>query len=162
MKKTVLTILAVLACWFSLQNCALAADAASPFKDLPGRWVGDGRLGFKDGKTEAVKCRATYFLSDNGVELKQNIRCASPSGNVEVKSEIKHDASALTGTWNEVIYNLGGDLSGQVTPAGFRITVRGEGLTANMEVIVREAKQIIEIQFFSNTLIGLTLVLSKG
>jgi len=31
-----------------------------------------------------------------------------------------------------------------------------------MEVIVREGKQIIEIQFFSNTLVGLTLVLSKG
>jgi len=43
-----------------------------------------------------------------------------------------------------------------------RKTHYGEGLTANMEVIVREGKQIIEIQFFSNTLVGLTLVLSKG
>ena len=109
-----------------------------------------------------MKCRATYFLSDNGVELTQNIRCASASGNVEVKSAIKHNGDALSGTWNELIYNLGGDLSGQVTPNGFRISVRGEGLTANMEVIVREGKQIIEIQFFSNTLVGLTLVLSKG
>jgi hypothetical protein len=31
-----------------------------------------------------------------------------------------------------------------------------------MEVIVREGKQIIEIQFFSTTLVGLTLVLNKG
>lgn len=161
MKNTVLTFLAILACWLSFQEHGLA-DTASPFKDLPGRWVGDGRLGFKEGKFEAVKCRATYFLSDDGIELKQNVRCASASGNVEVKSEIKHNAGALTGTWNELIYNLGGDLSGQVTPTGFRITVRGEGLTANMEVIVREGKQIIEIQFFSNTLIGLTLVLTKG
>ena len=67
-----------------------------------------------------------------------------------------------TGTWSELVYNLGGDLSGQVTPTGFRISVRGEALTANMEVIVREGKQIVEIQFFSNTLIGLTLVLSQG
>jgi len=161
MKKTVLTFLAIFACWLSTQEHALA-DPASPFKDLPGRWVGDGRLGFKDGKFETVKCRATYFVSDDGVELKQNIRCASASGNVEVKSEIKHNADALTGTWSELVYNLGGDLSGQVTPTGFRISVRGEALTANMEVIVREGKQIVEIQFFSNTLIGLTLVLSQG
>src|SRR5215471_6625286 len=33
----------------------------SPFKDLPGRWVGDGKIGLKDGKVETVKCRATYF-----------------------------------------------------------------------------------------------------
>jgi hypothetical protein len=161
MKKTRFTFLAILACWFSFQDHS-SADQVSPFKDLPGRWVGDGRLGFKEGKFEPVKCRATYFLSEDGVELTQNIRCASASGNVEVKSAIKHNAGALTGTWNELIYNLGGDLSGQVTPTGFRISVRGESLTANMEVIVREEKQIIEIQFFSNTLVGLTLVLSKG
>ncbi len=160
MKKTAFTLLAILACWLSFQG-HVSADPASPFKDLPGRWVGDGRLGFRDGKAETVKCRATYFLSDDGVELKQNIRCASASGNVEVKSEIKHNADTLTGTWNELIYNLGGDLTGQVTPTGFRINVRGEALTANMEVIVREGKQIIEIQFFSETLVGLTLVLAK-
>jgi hypothetical protein len=160
MKKIAFTFLAIVASWLSVHGTVLA-DPASPFKDLPGRWVGDGRLGFKDGKFETVKCRATYFLSDDGVELKQNIRCASASGNVEVKSEIKHNADQLSGKWNELIYNLGGDLSGQVTPAGFRITVRGEGLTANMEVIVREGKQIVEVQFFSETLVGLTLVLAK-
>jgi hypothetical protein len=160
MQKIAFTVLAIVACWLSVHGTVLA-DPASPFKDLPGRWVGDGRLGFKEGKFETVKCRATYFLSDDGIELKQNIRCASASGNVEVKSEIKHNGDQLAGKWNELIYNVGGDLSGQVTPAGFRITVRGEGLTANMEVIVREGKQIIEIQFFSETLVGLTLVLAK-
>ena len=161
MKKAFLTFAAFFACWLGIESHGFS-ETASPFKDLPGRWVGDGRLGFKDAKFEAVKCRATYFLSDDSQQLKQNIRCASASGNVEVKSEITHKAGALAGTWNELIYNLGGDLSGQVTPLGFRITVRGEGLTANMEVIVREGKQIIEIQFFSETLVGLTLVLAKG
>ena len=51
---------------------------------MPGRWVGEGRLGFKDGKIEAVKCRATYFLADNADELKQNIRCATTAGKIEV------------------------------------------------------------------------------
>jgi hypothetical protein len=53
-------------------------------------------------------------------------------------------------------------LSGEVTPRGFRISVRGSDLTANMEVILREAKQIVEIQFFDSTLLGLTLILEKG
>ena len=164
MNRTTRRIAAALASLVSLIASVapgFAADA-SPFKDLPGRWVGDGKLGLKEGKIETVKCRATYFLSDDGGELKQNIRCASASGNIEVKSVVTYKDSKLSGTWNELIYNLGGDLSGQVTPNGFRISVRGEGLTANMEVIVREGKQIIEIQFFSNTLVGLTLVLSKG
>jgi hypothetical protein len=163
MKKALVTTLVLLVtCWLGPQVYGLADDT-SPFKDLPGRWVGEGRLGLKEGKVEEVKCRATYFLADSSPdELKQNIRCASPSGKIEVKSVVANKAGQLSGSWSELIYNLGGDLSGEVTPRGFRISVRGSDLTANMEVILREAKQIVEIQFFDSTLLGLTLVLEKG
>jgi hypothetical protein len=160
-KRLFVTTLAALACLTAGAVPGFAA-ATSPFKDLPGRWVGDGRIGLKDGKVETVKCRATYFLSDDANELKQNIRCASASGKIEVKSVVTHKAGVLSGTWNELIYNLGGELSGTVTPRGFRISVHGSGLTANMDVILMGGKQIVEIQFFDSTLLGLTLVLQKG
>src|SRR5262249_22149357 len=35
-------------------------------------------------------------------------------------------------------------------------------LNANMDIIVKDNRQIIEIQFINNSLIGLTLVLNKG
>jgi predicted secreted protein len=162
MKKVLATALVLLACcWLGPQVRGFAADA-SPFRDLPGRWVGEGRLGLKDGKVETVKCRATYFLSDSSDELRQNIRCASASGKIEVKSVVTHQAGRLSGKWNELIYNLGGELAGEVTPLGFRISVRGSGLTANMEVIVKDGRQIVEIQFFDSALLGLTLVLQQG
>jgi len=138
------------------------ADPAPPFKELPGRWVGQGRLGLQGGKVEIVKCRATYFTSDDGSELKQNVRCASQSGKIEVKSLITHSEGELSGTWNELVYNLGGELRGNVTPRGFRISVQGSGLAANMEVAVAQSRQIVEIQFFDSTLIGLSLVLQRG
>lgn len=158
-----------LGCSLGPQSPSLAQEAsrdasrdASPFQELPGRWVGEGRLGLKNGNVETVKCRATYFLSDTGAELKQNIRCASASGKVEVKSVVSHNGDTLSGTWNELVYNLGGELTGEVTPRGFRIAVRGSGLTANMDVIVMDVRQIVEIQFFDSTLLGLTLLLKKG
>jgi hypothetical protein len=160
-KRRFATALSSLALLLASFAPGFAADA-SPFKDLPGRWVGDGKIGLKEGKIEAVKCRATYFLSDDGSELKQNIRCASASGNIEVKSVVTYKDSKLSGTWNELIYNLGGDLSGTVTPRGFRIAVHGSGLTANMDVIMLNSKQVVEIQFFESALRGLTLVLQKG
>jgi hypothetical protein len=162
MRKVLRTALAFLAGCCLLGAVPGVAAEDSPFKDLPGRWVGEGRLGLKDGKTEQVKCRATYFLSPDAKELKQNIRCASASGKIEVKSDVAYAAGKLSGTWNELIYNLGGELDGEATPAGFRISVRGSGLTANMEVIVREGKQIVEIQFFDSALRGLTLILQQG
>ncbi len=155
------TVLALLALACLAGPTTHAADE-SPFKDLPGRWVGEGHLGLKDGKTEQVKCRATYFLSDNAQDLKQNIRCASASGKIEVKSALTHAAGKLTGSWNELMYNLAGDLTGEVTPRGFRIKVEGSDLTANMEVIVMGGRQIVEIQFFNSALRGLTLILQQG
>src|SRR6185312_4172775 len=122
---------------------------SAPFVQLPGRWVGEGRLGLKDGKTEKVQCRATYFVNAAGNELKQNVRCASASGKIEVKSLVNADKEGkLSGTWNELVYNLGGEMTGD--------------LTANMDVIVMNDRQIVEIQFFNSTLRGLTLMLKKG
>jgi hypothetical protein len=138
-----------------------AADA-SPFPPLAGRWVGEGRLGIKDSPPEVVKCRATYFLTDGKDELKQNIRCATSGGSIEVQSAIQHAGGALTGTWKELQHNIEGDLSGQVTKTGFRIVVKGADLAANMDILVNGAKQIIEIQFFNSSLIGLSMVMTKG
>ncbi len=149
---------------------APSVDAAQapvgPFSNLSGWWGGDGRLRFKDGKMETVKCRATYFVEKDGNELKQTIRCASGGGaKIEVKSTVDHADSKLTGEWIETSYNVSGVLEGEVTPRGFRVTVKGTNgttLSANMDIIVKDNMQICEIQFFSDTLIGLTLALKKG
>lgn len=134
----------------------------APFKELAGRWIGEGRIGLGDGKVESVKCRATYFVGETGNTLKQTIRCASSGGKVEVKSDVAAKDGKLTGTWNELVYNVGGDLKGEVTQRGFRIAVRGGDLTANMDVIVMNDRQIVEIQFFNSSLRGLMLILKKG
>ncbi|HWK32237.1 MAG TPA: hypothetical protein VNR51_00975, partial [Hyphomicrobium sp.] len=68
----------------------------------------------------------------------------------------------LTGTWNELVYNLGGEMTGEVTERGFRIVVRGGDMRANMDVIVIGDRQIVEIQFFNSSIRGLTLILKKG
>jgi hypothetical protein len=140
-----------------------AVQKSAPFKELPGRWIGEGRIGLKEGKTEKVQCRATYFVNSAGNELKQNIRCASASGKIEVKSLVTASKEGkLSGTWNELMYNLGGEMTGEVTERGLRIVVRAGDLTANMDVIVMNDRQIVEIQFFNSALRGLTLILKKG
>lgn len=139
---------------------AVAVDV-SPFEALVGRWVGEGRLGVRGNATERVKCRVTYMQSRPG-DLKQTIRCASAGGNVEVQSFVSHVSGTITGSWKELVRNMSGELSGNVTPRGFRVAVKGESLNANMDIVLMDAKQVIEIQFINSSLIGLTLVLEKG
>jgi hypothetical protein len=140
---------------------ASAVDV-SPLESLAGRWVGSGRLGVKGNPTEQVKCRVTYVYAQAGDQLKQSIRCASAGGTVEVHSVVSHVAGRLTGTWQELVRNMSGDLTGTVTPRGFKVSVRGEALNANMDIILVNSKQVIEIQFVNSSLIGLTLVLERG
>jgi hypothetical protein len=138
------------------------AAEPSALTALAGRWVGEGRLGIKDNPPESVKCRATYFVEGGDTTLKQNIRCATAGGAIEVKSEIANRAGSLDGSWSETIRNMSGTLQGEVKPNGFHINVKGDGLNANMDIVVNSNKQIVEIQFFDSTLIGLTLVMTKG
>lgn len=156
--------LVMLALFASFAFAATSASAAldEPFAGLAGRWVGEGRLGFKDGKGETVKCRATYFVSDNLQELKQNIRCASAGGKIEVQSTITSQGGALSGSWTETIYNISGAITGKITPKGYQVAVTSADLAANMEIVVRDARQIVEIQFHHASLVGLTLILTKG
>lgn len=141
---------------------AAPADPSTPFANLPGRWVGQGRLGIKDNKPEMVKCRVTYLPGATADHIKQSIRCASAGGKIEVKSEIVHSGGTLSGSWVETVHNLKGGITGQVTETGFRVVVEGADMTANMEIVARGDQQIIEIQFHNSTLVGLTLLLRKG
>ena len=140
---------------------ASAVDV-SPLESLAGRWVGEGRLGVKGNPTEQVKCRVTYIYAKAGDQLKQSIRCASAGGNcrgAERRLPCRRQAHRhLAGAGAQ----LSGDLTGAVTPRGFKVSVRGETLNANMDIIVIGTKQVVEIQFVNSSLIGLTLVLERG
>lgn len=139
-----------------------AAGLKGAMAQLPGRWTGEGRLGFKDGKKETVTCRATYFAQSDAPGLKQTIRCASPSGKIELKSRLEEKDGLLTGEWSEEMYNLKGELQGKTSERGLVVSVKGADLNANMDVIVKDNRQIVEIQFHNTSLVGLTLVLMRS
>jgi hypothetical protein len=143
-------------------DVANAADLQGALAKLPGRWTGEGRLGFKDGQKETVTCRATYFAATETPGLKQTIRCASASGKIELKSRLEVKDGVLSGEWSEEMYNLKGELQGKVSDRGLVVAVKGADLNANMDVIVKDNRQIVEIQFHNTTLVGLTLILTRS
>ena len=146
----------------------MVAEPATPsappasLDQLVGRWTGYGRLGFAEAKFENVKCRVTYLRTEVPGQLKQNIRCASASGNIEVLSELQQTGAELSGKWTETVRNMSGELAGQVTPNGFKVEIKGTDLQAHMDIIAKGGRQLVEIQFNNSTLVGLSLMLVKG
>jgi hypothetical protein len=137
-----------------------AAQGASPFTRLAGRWLGEGRLGYAGGRTETVKCRVTYVVSE--AQARQTIRCSTEGDTVEVQAVVTYASGSIKGAWRELSRNWNGELSGSITEKGFKVSIRGSEFNANMDIIVNDNRQIIEIQFINSSLIGLTLVLNKG
>lgn len=152
-------------CFFAAtQNHYANADGRLPPKLEPfvGWWIGEGRLGFRDGKTENVKCRAVYRRAKEFAGLNQTIRCATNSGTVEIVSKIELDGDDLVGRWDERKYGLSGVLKGNAVPGGFRVEVSGSDLHANMTVLARNDRQVVEVQFNETSLIGLSVILTRG
>lgn len=145
----------------------VSADAPGPFEAFAGRWVGEGRLGFRATdnsqiNTEQVKCRVTYQPSAGGHALHQSIRCAAQGGNIDVQTDVKHAGGTLSGTWKEMTRDWSGAITGTATDKALRVRISSETLSANMNIQLRETKQVIEIQFINSALIGLTLLLTRG
>ena len=156
-----LVLVSLILVGLSPSGAVAAPKPVGPFDALLGWWIGKGRLGFTNGKTEEVKCRATYVLADESDRLRQVVRCASPSGKVEVESAITAEGDSLTGTWRERTYNFEGQLDGQTVPNGFRVVVKGEDVKANMTVLVRGNRHVVEIQFSESALVGLTMIFTR-
>lgn len=156
-------VICVLAAAVMMPGRASAQFSVAPaFRPFLGWWIGNGRLGFTNGKTEMVRCRAVYRALQTGQQLRQVVRCASASGKVEVESLIELVDDSLRGTWSEKTYNFSGDLTGQTVPGGFRVKVSGQDVKANMTVVARGDRHLVEIKFRESSLIGLTMVFNRG
>jgi len=81
---------------------------------------------------------------------------------VDIKSEIQEAWFQLKGTWRERTYEFEGDLLGETIEGGFRVSVSGTDIKANMTVFVKGKRQIVEVQFLDNELIGLSIIFEKG
>lgn len=118
---------------------------AAPIDDLPGRWSGWGTISLPSGTSEQVKCIATYFVTDGGASMVQNLRCASSSYKIDATAKLKNASGALSGEWEEKTYSAIGSVSGKTTSDGFNLAITGDKFTAVLAVTSTNCKQSVTI-----------------
>lgn len=137
-------------------------SAKGPFSGLSGRWVGWGSIELMSGEKERIRCRVTYFRSNAGADLKQNIRCASTSYKIEVKSDLTSSGGRVRGKWNETYYNLGGSVSGRATGDKINLRVQGDSFSATMSVVTVGSNQTVVIRPSGIELKTVSMQLRRG
>lgn len=137
-----------------------AADAN--FATYAGRWVGSGTIKLAGGASESLKCRATYFVVSGGSGLEQNIRCASASYKLEVRSAMQQSGGSISGSWQETQYNSSGSLSGKATASGLRLNVSSDKFSASMSVTLNGSSQTVSIVPKGIDISSVTIGLRKG
>jgi hypothetical protein len=138
-------VAAVVSTVFGAWLAIAPAAADGPFAGYAGRWVGNGSVTYDDGKTEAIKCRVTYFVVDGGSGLQQNIRCASASYKFEVRSDIDYAGGKVSGSWVEMVNNASGNVSGTASNNLIKASVKSEKLDATMSVSLNGGSQSVNI-----------------
>lgn len=147
----------------SLAAVGGAAQAAigSPFRAMAGSWVGGGVLSMADGQQERLRCRAAYDVGGGGEALRLNIRCASPSYNINLAADVRARGSAISGSWSEASHNAFGSLSGRAIGNHIDAAAQGQNFAANLSMTTRGNRQTITIHPAGTEVRAVSLALER-
>jgi hypothetical protein len=140
------------------------AAAAGLFSGLAGSWSGDGTLKLEGGSSERIRCRATYEVEGDGNKLKQELRCASDSYSLTVKSDVTYNpaAGAITGTWFETGYATGGFVSGRASTGNIQAWVQGNDFSARVAIVTSSGQQMVTIQPQNSSVTEVSVTMRRG
>ena len=128
-----------------MHDRSVVAQDGAPILSLAGRWAGTGLMVPASGPTETFRCVVTYFPTENGSRLRQNLRCKSASYQFDGATQLQINAGKVTGRWQDKVNSLDGAVSGNMTPDGFHILLSGKFFDATMTVVNSPCQQSVTI-----------------
>lgn len=134
---------------------ALSADA---FSALKGRWSGGGKATFAGGQSEALRCSAQY--GGGGTQLVLTLKCASPSAQINLKSNLRASGSKVSGNWTESNFGQSGAIFGRRTATGMRLRVSGSTV-GTMTIAVSGNRQSVNFSSPSSAMTGVSVGLGR-
>jgi hypothetical protein len=128
-----------------LSLSASHAQSSSPFAGFDGAWSGTGTVTLSDGTTERIRCKADYKVNGSGLNLKQNLHCASDSYKFDLSSDVTSQGERISGNWSEASRNIFGNLQGTAGGGQINVFVEANGFSANLTLRTNGNKQTVQI-----------------
>lgn len=142
-QRAKLATLALIASFCALGFAISAKAADNPFEQLKGDWTGGGTVWLTDGKVKKVDCKAVYKVS--GSNLAQNLECTGDDYEIEAQLKLSDKGGKVKGSWNEVIYDASGAVSGKARPDIIRAIIRGDKFSGRLSLKVTDQGHTINI-----------------
>ena len=121
------------------------AQSAGPFAGFDGNWTGTGSVSLSNGTTESIRCKADYKVAASGLNLKQNLHCASDSYKFDLSSDVTSQGDRISGNWSEKSRNIFGNLQGTAGGGQIDVFVEASGFAANLNLRTNGTKQVVSI-----------------
>jgi len=118
---------------------------SSPFAGFSGSWSGTGTVSLSDGTTEHIRCKADYKVNGSGLNLKQNLHCASDSYKFDLSSDVTSQGDRISGNWSEASRNVFGNLQGTAGGGQIDVFVEASGFAANLTLRTSGNRQTVQI-----------------
>ena len=128
-----------------LSTGASHGQSGAPFAGFDGAWSGNGTVTLSDGNTEHIRCKADYKVNTTGLNLKQNLHCASDSYKFDLSSDVTSNGDRISGNWSEASRNIFGNLQGTAGGGRIEVFVEANGFSANLTLLTSGNKQTVSI-----------------
>ena len=119
------------------------AYAGNPFEKLKGDWKGGGTVVTKNDPARKVTCDVTYKVA--GSNLTQNMHCTGDDYEVDATLKLTDKNGKVKGSWNEVIYDASGSVTGNAKDDVIRMVIRGDKFSGRMSLKVSDVGHSINI-----------------
>jgi hypothetical protein len=138
-----------------------SAHAASAFAGLGGSWSGSGHIRLEGNQREAIRCNAHYASRGGGTALGLSLRCASPSGRVELRASLTASGRRVSGFWEERSYGLSGRVTGSASGNSLRVSFSGD-ISGAMVVTTSGSSQSISVRTDTSALKAVNVSLRRN
>jgi hypothetical protein len=160
-KNAVLGLAGAVAAVVSLVVFTAVAGARvdSPFSSMSGSWSGSGHVSFDSGKSERLKCRASY--NPRGAnDLGMSIRCAGAGNAIDLRASLSSSGGRVSGNWEERQYNASGSINGQASANKLSLAISG-AIQGSMSVTTSGSSQSVSISTRAGGMTGVNIGLSR-
>ncbi len=144
-----------------LSVAASHAQSSGPFAGFDGSWSGSGTVSLSNGTTEHIRCKADYKVGASGLNLKQNLHCASDSYKFDLSSDVTSQGERISGNWSEKSRNIFGNLQGTAGGGQIDVFVEASGFAANLNLRTNGTKQVVQIDS-KGEIRGVSITMTRG